>query len=143
MSFDLILQVIPVLVKTIYWEIHMKVKLLRLTHQKFLALEKDSLQKETLKQVQRRMLKAPPLKSLGLHFSVLQDRPDRGALICSKICSKNYFYNISWQSSGLYNFSFLCANLCPISLLAYFIFLNKPRSYTSTTYFWTYYMPPT
>ena len=29
-----------------------------------------------------RMLKAPPLISSVLHFSVLQNRPDRGPLIC-------------------------------------------------------------
>ena len=34
------------------------------------------------------MLKAPPLKSLGLSNFGLQDRPDRGHNICSKICSK-------------------------------------------------------
>ena len=33
------------------------------------------------------MLKAPPHKSSDLHFSILQNRPDRGPIICSKICS--------------------------------------------------------
>ena len=35
-----------------------------------------------------RILKAPPLKSLVLHFLVFQNRPNRGPLICSKICLK-------------------------------------------------------
>ena len=34
------------------------------------------------------MLKAPVLISSDLHFSVLQNRPNRGPLICLKICSK-------------------------------------------------------
>ena len=38
----------------------------------------------------RRMRKAPPLKSLVLHFSVLQNRPNRGLLIFSKICLKSF-----------------------------------------------------
>ena len=33
-------------------------------------------------------LKASPLKSLVLHFTVLQNRHNRGPLICLKICSK-------------------------------------------------------
>ena len=36
-----------------------------------------------------RMLKAPPIKSLVLHFSVLQNGPDRGLLICSKYVQKS------------------------------------------------------
>ena len=35
------------------------------------------------------MLKAPPLKSSVLHFSVLLKRLLKGLLICSKICSKS------------------------------------------------------
>ena len=31
------------------------------------------------------MLKAPPLISSDLHFLVFQNRPDRGALLCSKM----------------------------------------------------------
>ena len=34
--------------------------------------------------------KSTPSYSSDLHFSVLQNRPDRGALICSKICSKKF-----------------------------------------------------
>ena len=34
------------------------------------------------------MLKAPPLISSDLHFSVLKNRPDRGQLICSEILTK-------------------------------------------------------
>ena len=36
----------------------------------------------------RRRLKAPFLKSLVLHFSVLQNRPNRGLFKCSKMCLK-------------------------------------------------------
>ena len=32
--------------------------------------------------------KSTPAYSLDLHFSVVHYRPDRGTLICSKICSK-------------------------------------------------------
>ena len=38
----------------------------------------------------QRMLKAPPLKSSDLHILVFQNGPNRGAFICSKICSKSY-----------------------------------------------------
>ena len=54
-----------------------------------------------------RMLKTSPLKSSVLHFSVLQNRPNRGPLICSKI----------W-------YSYFCSNLSPISLLAYFFYFT-------------------
>ena len=42
------------------------------------------------KLVFRQVLKPPPLKSSGLHFLVLQDRPNRRVFICSKICSKKF-----------------------------------------------------
>ena len=54
------------------------------------------------------MLKAPPLKSSVLHFSVLQNRPDRGQLMCSKICSKSS--KISKQVDNAYFWT----NLSPI-----------------------------
>ena len=44
-----------------------------------------------------------PSYSSDLHFSVFQNRLYRGALICSKICSKN-----------LYHFSYFWTNLGPI-----------------------------
>ena len=40
-------------------------------------------------QVKWRMLKVPPLKFLVLHFSILQNRPDRGPLMCSKYVQKS------------------------------------------------------
>ena len=37
-----------------------------------------------------RMLKAPPCYSSDVHLSVFQNRPNRGALLCSKICLKKF-----------------------------------------------------
>ena len=36
------------------------------------------------------MLKAPTLIYSDQHISVFQNRPDRGAIICSKLCSKKF-----------------------------------------------------
>ena len=51
----------------------------------------------------RRMLKAPLLKSSVLYFLVLQNRPNRGSLICSKICSKNAKTLIIGSMSEIFN----------------------------------------
>ena len=57
--------------------------------------------------------------SLDLHFSVIKNRPDRGALICSKTCSKKFENKKKGQKWHMPD---------PIGLL--FLFLDKLWSYT-------------
>ena len=84
-----------------------------------------------------------PSCSLDLHFSVFQNRPDRGALICSKLCSQLHFNSKKMKVRGIREGAFSIRrtetelirslNLLLFLSKSFYLGWNSSKHYSGTT----------